>query len=73
MPFAFCFYIVVSKHRFREVNRTVASLEKKWLISLYSRILWSNFPKDITNISFHDYYGFLSNCVCKFLFRNLLS
>ena len=41
-------------------------LQKERLSSLNSSVWWSNFPMDVTNISFHDYCGSLSNHVCKF-------
>ena len=51
----------------KEANRTADYLAKKGLSRFDSSVCcWSNFPKDDTNISFHDYCGFLSNCVCKF-------
>ena len=58
-------------HVYREANRTADSnrtadcLAKKGLSRLDSSVWWSNFPKDITNISFHDYCGSLSNRACK--------
>ena len=41
--------------------------KNKGLTILDSNIWWSNFPKDVTYISFEYYYGSLSNCVCKIL------
>ena len=46
--------IYVCRHVYREGNRTANCLAKKWLSSLDPNIWWSNFPKDVSNISFHD-------------------
>ena len=58
--------INLCRHVYKEGNRTVDCLAKKGLNSLGFNVLWSNFPKDVTNISFHDYCGFFSNRLCKF-------
>ena len=58
--------IYISRHIYREGNRTADCLGKKGLNSLDSSVWLSNFSKEVTNINFHDYYGFFSNCVCKF-------
>ena len=42
----------------KETELLIVLQKKKWLNSLDSNVWWSNFPKDVTNISFHDYYGF---------------
>ena len=52
-----------------KVDGTVDCLAKKGFSSLDSSVWWSNFPKDVTNISFHHYCGSLSNRVCKFFVR----
>ena len=53
----------------REANRIADYLAKKGLSRFYSSVCWLNFPKNNTNISFHDYCGSLSNRVCKFSVR----
>ena len=53
------------RHVYREANRTVDCLPKKGISILDSSVWYSNFPKDITNISFEDYCGSLINRVCK--------
>ena len=50
---------------YREANRTVDCIAKKGNGIIDSRIWMSNFPKDVTNISFEDYCGSLSNRLCK--------
>ena len=52
-------------HVYREANRIADCITKKDISIIDSRIWMSNFPKDVTNISFEDYYGFLSNRLCK--------
>ena len=59
------FIIYDCHHVFEEANRTVDCLVKKGIDIIDSRILWSNFPKNVTNISFEDYCGSLFNCFCK--------
>ena len=61
--------IFVCRHVYRESNRTADCLSKKGLRNVDYNVWWSNFPKDVTNISFHDYYGFFSNCLCKLFGR----
>ena len=49
-------------HVYREGNRTTDCITKKGIISIIDSRIWtSNFPKDVTNISFEDYYDYLSN------------
>ena len=50
---------------YREANRTTYCISKKGIGIIDLRILLSNFPKDITNISFEDYNGSLFNCLYK--------
>ena len=51
--------IYVCQHVYRETNRTTNCLARKGLIILDSNILWSNFPKDVTYISFEDCYIYI--------------
>ena len=53
------------KHVFREANRTVDCLANKGIGITYSKFWLSNFPKDVTNISFEDYCESLSNRMCR--------
>ena len=46
--------IYIYRHVYREGNITVDYLAIKGLSSLDSSVLWSNFSKDVTNISFYD-------------------
>ena len=59
--------VYICGHVYKETNRTVDCLAKKGLSILDSKVWWSNFPKNVIYISFEDYYGYLSNCVCKIL------
>ena len=64
--------IFVCYHAYKEANKTTSSLPKKGLSKLDLSAWWLNFLKDVTNVSFYDYCGFLSNNVCK-LFGIILS
>ena len=57
--------IYICRHAYRKVNRTIDCLAKKGIGILESSVWRSNFPKDLINVSFKDYCGPFSNCVCK--------
>ena len=50
---------------YREANKIADCNPKKGISIINSRIWMSNFPKDVTNISFEDYCSFLSNRLYK--------
>ena len=50
---------------YREANRIADCLAKKGIGILDSSIWWSNFPKDVANISYEDYYGSRFNRLCN--------
>ena len=52
-------------HVYREANRTIDCLAKKGIGIIDSRTWWSNFLKDVTNISFQHNCGLSSNRFCK--------
>ena len=53
---------------YRETNRTTNCLAKKCIGITDSKIWLSNFPKDVTNMSFEDYHGlYLIVCVGSFV------
>ena len=53
------------QHVYREANKTADYLTKKGISILDSSVWYSNFSKDVINISFEDCCGSLLNCVCK--------
>ena len=57
--------IYICRHAYRKLNRTIDCLAKKGIGILESSVWRSNFPKDLINVSFKDYCGPFSNCVCK--------
>ena len=58
-------HIYICRHVYRETHKTVDCLAKIDLSILESSVWGSNFLKDVINVSFKDYCGSLSNCVCK--------
>ena len=48
-------------------NRTVDYLAKKSTGILDSSIWWSNFPKDVANFSYKEYYCSRFNRLCNIL------
>ena len=63
--------ICICCHIYRETNRTINCLIRKYIYNLKSFTYKSNFPKDVIKFDFEDYYVlFLIKCI-NFLLCNI--